>query len=579
MKYRKISRIVGIAIILSLLLVALPASPALAATLSLSSTSGKIGDQITLSGTGFSTSTSEKHCIIYLSVDSAIVGNQINTQVTRYNILADASVDDDGTFSETFTVPSVLNDGATSVNVQPGLYYIYATFEYFSGQPISTNIKAYTPFTVSAGPALDPLQPTSGTVGTNVMITGANFAANTAIIIKYDGATIAPQLATDTQTRSTGIFISTITIPASTVGAHTITVTVGSTTVTAPFTVTASATLDPLQPTSGTVGTPVAISGANFPASTAIVIKYDGVETTKQGSTQTSSGGSFTSIISIPQSTAGTHTIAVTVGSTTVTAPFSVSGPAPAPTPPPAPTPTPAPAPAPAPTPTPTIPGTISPAANGAVGTSIVVSGIGFTAGKTVTVNYDGNKVTTATAAAGGILIATFKVPASKAGDHAITATDGTNNMKLTFTVESQAPKTPQPLKPEMGVKVKPPLVFDWEDATDDSAPVTYDLQIATSDDFGEKTILIDKAALTKSEYTLTEDEELELSNPQRPYYWRVRAADAASNASAWTGGGEFFINVPFAMPDWAIYVLGGFGALFLFLIGYWLGRRSAVYY
>ena len=59
----------------------------------------------------------------------------------------------------------------------------------------------------------------------------------------------------------------------------------------------------------------------------------------------------------------------------------------------------------------------------------------------------------------------------------------------------------------------------------------------------------------------------------------RVRAINAASNEGMWVGAGEFSVAAPFAIPDWALYTLMGLGGLFLFGLGYWLGRRTAFYY
>ncbi|MFC1918343.1 hypothetical protein ACFLXH_06830, partial [Chloroflexota bacterium] len=137
-----------------------------------------------------------------------------------------------------------------------------------------------------------------------------------------------------------------------------------------------------------------------------------------------------------------------------------------------------------------------------------------------------------------------------------------------------------QPLEPAMSVRVKPPMIFDWEDVTDASQPVAYELQIATDSDFDAKDIVLEKTALKKSDYTLTEEEEIELlGNGAATYYWHVRSIDAAQNASQWTGAGEFSAATPFKIPDWALYTILGLGGLLLFGIGYLIGRRSGFYY
>ena len=240
------------------------------------------------------------------------------------------------------------------------------------------------------------------------------------------------------------------------------------------------------------------------------------------------------------------------------------------------------PAPAPSPTPTPPLP---SPTAveisstSGRIGEDIVLTGAGFEAEATITIEYDDEEIATAAADANGLFITIVKVPTSKSGDHTITISDGTNIEELTFTVESEPPPVPMPLLPAMGDKVKPPVLFDWEEVTADSPPATYVLQVAIDDDFTADSIVLNKEELTKTEYTVTEAEAIDLVGQETLYYWRVRAVDAAENEGAWTGAGQFYVTTPFGMPDWAIYTLLGLGGLVLFGVGYWMGRRTAYYY
>jgi len=51
---------------------------------------------------------------------------------------------------------------------------------------------------------------------------------------------------------------------------------------------------------------------------------------------------------------------------------------------------------------------------------------------------------------------------------------------------------------------------------------------------------------------------QFQISNLQfsTAYYWRVKAIDAASNESDWTGACEFYISGPFVFPGWALYTL-----------------------
>jgi len=141
--------------------------------------------------------------------------------------------------------------------------------------------------------------------------------------------------------------------------------------------------------------------------------------------------------------------------------------------------------------------------------------------------------------------------------------------------MESTAPPTPVPLKPEMGVRAKAEAYFDWEDVSDPSS-VTYTLQIASDADF--TAIVLEKTGLTDSEYTLTKEEGLESTKEEAPYYWHVKAIDGASNESGYSGTGTFSVGFAFGMPQWALYALMGLGGFLLLLLSFWLGRRTAYY-
>jgi len=131
-----------------------------------------------------------------------------------------------------------------------------------------------------------------------------------------------------------------------------------------------------------------------------------------------------------------------------------------------------------------------------------------------------------------------------------------------------------------MGVKLKSPSTFDWEDVTDDSKPLTYVFQVATDDDFEASSIVMEITDIELSTYTLTEAEELKLAGRKDAYYWRIQAVDAASNKSEWTGAGEFYVgDTTSDFPSWALYTIISIGAVLIFGIGYWLGRRTAFYY
>ncbi len=657
MKYAKILRIFGMAVIMSLLVAAVPALPVMAAaSLELDPEEGAIGDEIYVVGEDLPESTEiyERYAAVYFAEDNASVLDEIDYDVDTYNLVTDYNqIDEDGYFEASFDVPERLSQGSDDEDVTDGTYYVYVTITTYNvnteSESISDTIRAKEPFTVTAGGSIDSLSPTSGPSGTEIEIVGSGFASSKSITFKFDSTTRTPTSG-HTSTLSSGVFISKITVPASAAtGSHTISVTVGSTTVTDTFTVTASAALDPLSPASGAAGTDVLISGASFPVSAAITFKFDTtVLIPKSGDAVTRSSGVFISTITVPQSaTAGTHTIEVTVGTKTDTAQFTITASAAL--------------------------NPLSPA-SGAAGTDVTISGAnfkasypiifkfgsttltpksgdintsttgsftsvitipsdatvgahdisvtvesivlttpftvtepsgpppstavlsintsgdtigsqigiggaGFNPGAEVVLKYDDIEINTVQADASGVVTFIFNAPASKAGAHIITVSDGTNSATTTFTVESKAPDTPPPLLPEMGAKEKLPITFDWEDVTDVSRPVTYTLQIATDEDFAADSILLEKKKIPISEFVLEELDELDLESHEGALYWRVRALDAASNASPWTGAGEFSASGSSSFPGWALYTILAVAGVLLFLLGLWVGRRTAFYY
>ncbi|GAJ06072.1 unnamed protein product, partial [marine sediment metagenome] len=247
----------------------------------------------------------------------------------------------------------------------------------------------------------------------------------------------------------------------------------------AEFTVEPEIFLDPL---SGSANTTVTVSDTGFGRRQEVVIYfYNAGLATATTSTQ----GSFDTTFTVPE--LGTDIYDVEVedeDENTDSAKFTVTSAPPSPT-----EPTPSPAPSP---PVSATTASISSSA-GPVGAYVSAVGTGFKAGGAVTIKYDDEEVATITADASGMFVVAFEVPVSKYGDHTITLSDGINTHELTFTVESTPPQVPSPLLPEMGVKLKPPISFDWKDVDDESTPVTYTLQVAISTDFSAASIVLEK--------------------------------------------------------------------------------------
>lgn len=179
----------------------------------------------------------------------------------------------------------------------------------------------------------------------------------------------------------------------------------------------------------------------------------------------------------------------------------------------------------------------------GSVGSKVTVKGSGFKIGGTVTVDYDNLRVTTVTADNNGSFTAAFNIPTSQSGNHVITASDGTTTKQLTFTVESEAPQPPVMLLPASNSETKAEAYLDWQDVADPSQPVAYSLQIAADQNFSS--LVLEKEELTASEYTISEAEKLAADAQRAPYFWRVKAVDAAGNESEWSNPWSFYVNAP----------------------------------
>jgi len=561
MKYIRISRILTLAIILSLLLLTVPASLVQAARgIQIDPEEGKIDDTVTVTGTEFNKSTAadDKYAAVYFSSDEANTLDDIDDEVTHYKLVKEGIwLDEDGDFEVSFPVPAKLDDGDHEENVESGTYYVYVChYSSISPPTIAPRIRAVATFTVTMGDI--SLSSYSGLVGDRVEIEGNRFPANKNITIKYDEY-ILPIKSGDRKSQSDGGFTSVIDIPDGIAGLHTITALVSGAEAKAQFYVTPKTVLSP---NSGEAGTAAMVTGTGFGRIKTVTVLFQGIRV----ATATANAlGRFSINFNVPQLGAGPYSVDCNDGTNGARTLFTIvaSLPAPAPTP----------APEPAPPPPPLAAISIS-ATAGNVGEGLVMGGAGFKAGGIVTIKYDDETLTTANTDSNGVFAAAFTVPVSLHGKHTITASDGTNTKEITFTVESTPPPVSVLLLPETETKVKSPISFDWQDVTDDSQPVTYTLQIAVSDDFSVTSIVLEKMNLDKSGYALTTEENLRLTCEEARYYWRVRAVDGASNEGRWTYSGTFDAEATSTIPGWAIYVLIALGCLLFFGLGYLIRTR-----
>lgn len=609
MKHSRFFRIMAAAVILALLMMVIPATPALAvATTSLSPTSGPTGTLLTIYGDGFA--PNNNGYVWFDSDDDGVrdTGEPFDTFMTTgtgdipvgtiltvpeiargsYDVLVDVPIGSSTEGLAAFAVTPEITTNVSSGHVGDTItvdgtgflasatvtiYYdttsvgvdstnSYGTFDNFTFT-VPASVKGthtirgkdttvYSPtvnFIVS--PKIT-ISPTSGAVGDTVTISGTGFATSSSITISFDAVS-----QTTTSTNSSGTFsATTFTVPSTLRGSHTVKARDASANyATATFTVSAKITIDP---TSGPSGTPVTITGTGFGASRTITIKYNNVTVTTNPATVTTNPvGYFTATFTVPVGTAGTYEVEASDGTNTATADFESTTDA-------------------------TISQTTSAADPGNVGMSITITGVGFTPSATVTVTYATDPVVLATVTTGstGNFTATFTIPPSVGGPHVITVSDGTITKVFDFFMEESPPPIAALQLPLVGEKADSETVFDWDpvdDVSPASNPVTYDLQVATSQSFSSTSLLINETGLTQSTYTISAEDKLESTSQDEPYYWQVRAVDAASNASGWNETGSFYVGFSLEITGWLMYVIMAAIAVAFFFLGLWLGRRSGV--
>ena len=543
MKLSRIGRILALSVILTLLIPLFPTPAHAAEYLFVFPYEGEIGTWIKVDGASFREIDSVH---IYLSSQEAKIGDFIDEDVTAYEHLFTVTTDSYGSFERvySFYLPDTLNDGEDVEDVHDGTYYIYAVY-YRSYQ-----IVAVAEFIVLNGEISLDIE--EGVVGAEVEVSGIGLRPDQAITIEYDGSAVAIA-GGDSQSDDDGDFTCTIIIPESPAGSHVITaVDESGNTPETEFTVTPMITFNP---TEQLTGGEVQVSGTGFAARGEITITIDGEAVTTTPLHLTAGHyGSFEGSFIVPASGGfGDRTVEASDHSLNeAQAPLATRGGI-------------------------MVSPTTSLISPGYAGMELVISGTGFSIGSTVTITYSDNgediPVATATARDGAFRVE-FIVPTSAAGSHDITADDGTSTLTFTFIMESQAPPTPTPLTPEVAGTTGTRAQFDWLEVSDDSG-ISYTLQVAV--DPGFNVILLNQAGLEASEYTLSEEEELESAQKDAPYYWRVKAVDGALNESNWTYPRIFYIGFSWSsLPVWALYVLGVVAAAVLGMLGYWLWKKRA---
>ncbi len=594
MRYNKVFCILALAVTFSLLMVALPATPALAAvgSITLSPVTGPVGTTVTINGTSFTPNSTYTVKFDTTTVASSAYDG-IGTFVTSFSVPTKARGQYDvtattiaGDTSNTikFTITPKVTPSPLSGYVGDTVTVDGTGFKASSSVTIyfdTTNVGTATTdangsfsdatFTVPEGcggthtvkgkdadgesPTVNfttspkvTVSPASGAVGDTVTVNGTAFAASSSVTIYFDSTSVGTAT-----TNANGSFPNTtLTIPSTSWGSHTIKAQDASSNyATATFAVASKITITPA---SGAPGINVTVDGTGFGAIKVVTIKYNAVVvTTTPATINTDASGNFTASFTVPTSDAGTYAVEASDGTYTASANFTI-------------------------TINITLSEITSEASPGHVGMDMTIIGAGFKPDSEIKITYTSTPIVVATTRSTheGAFSVTFKIPASEHGTHTITASDDTSTLQTTFFMESTAPATPKLLLPTTGEKAKSRAVFDWDNVTKDangaeelSTPVTYDLQIAFDANFTN--IVLEKTALTTSGYTILKGEELESTKQEAPYYWRVRAVDAASNAGDWTSSRTFYVSG----FNWVLYGLIGAGVLIVFFIGFGVGRKS----
>ena len=458
--------------------------------LTLSSSEGSVGDQITIDGTGFDNNSS---IVIYW--DSQIL--------SQYNVYSDAR----GTFSANLVIPSS-SSGSHTIRARD------ASFD--------TDTASFT-----LRPSIT-LNPSSGIPGGTVQISGQGFRPSVSIHISYSGSTISTT-PSNIYTDIYGSFTASFTVPSIVSGNYAVRADDGIYSATATFGIISNIELSP---SSGHVGSELTVNGAGFTPGGRVRISYDG----QTMITVTSdSAGAFSVSFNVPVSTAGQHNVSasdITTQGVMATAVFTMES-----NPPPVPN-----------LLTPEYGSLVS------VRPRFTWSQVSDPSGVTYNIQIAWDAAfSQLVLSEQGLSTPEYQITQAeeleltkKANPYywRVQAVDRAGNASAWtspgsfYTQDSTPPQTPILFLPEYDSQTSVQPKFDWSDVTDPSG-VTYSLQVARDANFSQLSLY--KQGLNVSEYQVTQSEKLGLTKKDNPYYWRVRAVDGADNDSQWTSAASFY--------------------------------------
>jgi hypothetical protein len=467
----------AVAIAVPLLTTLVLSAPVRAApSVTITPNSGAIGTGIVINGSVFDSYKGDR---IYIFFDDEETPN------------SPVVVDDDGTFSTTFTIPA---------DTDPGTYYIEARSDKTSTSMLARN------FFIVEEPEI-ALDLVDGPVGTEVTVNGWGFYSGRTVTFYYYNK-ISEKLGTELAS-DIGEFSYEFTVPYSTAGEHRITASnAEGNEVDTEFEVIPQVDLNL---SSAGPGDLVTIRGTGFGYRTQVDVDFGIYQV---ATVRTDEYGNFDVVFNVPEVKPGSYDVKALddVGNLDKTQLTATAG-------------------------------ARLNQNQGPVGAIITVSGSGFQPEGVVTVEFDNVRVTAASTDNNGAFSTGFSVPAGSSGSHVIVVSDGQTSRQLNFTVEADAPPVPELELPADDSETRAEAYLDWQDVTDPSLPVTYYLQIASDNNFSS--VVVEKESLTDSEYKLTKSEYLAAISDVTPYYWRVKAGDGAGNTSEWSAPRSFYVSAP----------------------------------
>jgi len=421
---------------------------------------GVPGDTATVVCTGFSGSTS-----IHVYWDFGL-----STQLT----LSSGTTNSTGTYTASVTIPTGTNASHTIAGEDDNNYL--AETNYYLGPHLY-------------------LSPTSGFVGSNVVVNGTAFSHNSSVSIYWENTVVATAT-----TNATGCFSTNFTVPNSVYGYHEIkAIDADGNYSTAYFFVLAHVTLSSNE---GTVFDNISVSGTGFSGDSAAYIFWDSTNT--ELGMLTDDKGSFDMTFSIPESAAGWHSIIGrdVNGVTSDTQYYDVS---------------------------PMI--KLHPD-YGNIGSSYTIYCYGFGASTTLNMLWDGNAQayhsTTNSVGTGKI---NAVVPNSTAGIHKIQVYDSFLNEVTPVNFTVLPPDVPVPYAPT-GFVNSTNVTLSWSSV---NTSATYTIEYSTAPTF---TIPVVITGIKSNSYTLTGLQD------GTTYYWRVAARDSGENLGNYSNVLSFTVDV-----------------------------------